>query len=91
MKGRKLKLESAVKKARGRNAAKETENSAEEKPNKTEDIILDVKVDEEEKVEVAIGKVGKEKKEKKIVKSDASPVAVVKEKSKEKKIVKVGK
>lgn len=80
-----------MKKARGRNAAKEIENSAEEKPNKTEDIILDVKVDEEEKVEVAIGKVGKEKKEKKIVKSDASPVAVVKEKSKEKKIVKVGK
>jgi RNA recognition motif-containing protein len=62
LKGRKLKLESAVKKARGRNAAKETENVTEVK----EEGVTEVKVVEEEKVEIVKEKAGKEKKEKKI-------------------------
>ena len=58
LKGRKLILESAVKKARGRNAAKETENVTEVK----EKDVTEVKVVEVEKVVVAKEKAGKEKK-----------------------------
>jgi hypothetical protein len=67
LKGRKLILESAVKKARGRNAAKETENVTEVK----EKDVTEVKVVEVEKAEVVKEKGGKEKKEKKIAKNDA--------------------
>jgi hypothetical protein len=101
-----LKLESAVKKARGRNAAKETENVSEVK----EEDVTEVRAFEEKKVEVVKEKAEKEKKEKKISKNEVPIVEIktvadkiknkkdiivvdeeVKETLKEKKAKKVGK
>lgn len=87
LKGRKLKLESAVKKARGRNAAKETETVTEVKE---EDVTVE-KVVEKEIVEAVKGTVVKEKKEKKEKKND-EPVAekkTVADKTKNKKEITV--
>jgi RNA recognition motif-containing protein len=77
LKGRKLKLESAVKKARGRNAAKETENVTEVK----EEDVTKVEVVVEEKVEIEREKAGKEKKEKKEKKVANVEVPIVEKKT----------